>query len=54
MTRALRYSEEDYARGKLVVKIAAVTSAGALTAPDYVLAIDLAVRSVGLTREVNH
>ena len=31
-----------------------VISAGALTAADYVLATGLAVRSVGLTREVNH
>jgi NADPH:quinone reductase-like Zn-dependent oxidoreductase len=54
---ALRYFEEGHARGKLVIKIsAAVISAGALTADDYVLATGLwsAVRSVGRTREVNH
>jgi len=50
---ALRYFEEGHARGKLVIKIPAVISAGSLTAADYVLATGL-VRSVGLTREVNH
>jgi len=51
---ALRYFEDGHARGKLVIKIpAAVISAGALRAPDYALAIGLAVRSVGLTREMN-
>jgi NADPH:quinone reductase-like Zn-dependent oxidoreductase len=51
---ALRYFEEGHARGKLVITIpATVISAGALTAADYVLATGL-VRSVGLTREVNH
>src|SRR4029453_8280411 len=56
---ALRYFEEGHARGKLVIKIAAVvTSAGALTADEYVLATGLwpaeTVRSAGRTREVNH
>ena len=51
---ALRYFEEGHARGKLVIKIPAVISARALTAPDYVLATGLGMRSVGLTREVNH
>src|SRR5438552_12086920 len=52
---ALRYFEEGHARGKLVIKIpAAVISAGALTANDYVLATGLwSVRSVGRTREMN-
>jgi len=51
---ALRYFEEGHARGKLVIKIpAAVISAGTPTAPDYILATGLAVRSVSLTREVN-
>ena len=50
---ALRYFEEGHARGKLVIKIPAVISAGSLTAADYVLATGL-VPSVGLTREVNH
>ena len=52
-------SSEGHARGKLVIKIAAVvTSAGELTADEYVLATGLwateTVRSVGRTREVNH
>jgi len=52
---ALRYFEEGHARGKLVITIpATVISARALTAPDYVLATGLGMRSVGLTREVNH
>ena len=56
---ALRYFEEGHARGKLVIKIpAAVISVGALTADESVLATGLwpaeTVRSVGLTREVNH
>ena len=52
---ALRYFEEGHARGKLVIKIpAAVVTEGTLTAPDYVLATGLGMRSVGLTREVNH
>src|SRR3954453_17242744 len=52
---ALRYFEEGHARGKLVITIpAGVISAGALTTPDYVLATGLAVRTVGLTREVKH
>jgi NADPH:quinone reductase-like Zn-dependent oxidoreductase len=53
---ALRYFEERHARGKLVIKIpAAVISAGALTANDYVLATGLwSARSVGRTRGVNH
>jgi NADPH:quinone reductase-like Zn-dependent oxidoreductase len=56
---ALRYFEEGHARGKLVIKIAAVvTSAGGLTADEYVLATGLwpaeTVRSAGRTREVNH
>ena len=50
---ALRYFEEGHARGKLVIKIPAVISAGSLTAADYVLATGL-VRSVGLTMEANH
>ena len=50
---ALRYFEEGHARGKLVIKIPAAISAGALTAADFVLATGL-VPSVGLTREVNH
>ena len=56
---ALRYFEEGHARGKLVIKIAAVvTSADELTADEYVPATGLwateTVRSVGRTREVNH
>jgi len=52
---ALRYFEEGHDRGKLVITIpATVISARALTAPDYVLATGLGMRSVGLTREVNH
>ena len=56
---ALRYFEQGHARGKLVIKIAPdVTRAGELTADQYVLATGLwarkAVRSIGLTREVNH
>jgi len=51
---ALRYFEEGHARGKLVIKIPAVISARALTAPDSPFATGLAVRSVSLTREVNH
>ena len=56
---ALRYFEEGHARGKLVIKIAAVvTSAGELTSDEYVPATGLwateTVRSVGRTREVNH
>ena len=51
---ALRYFEEGHARGKLVITIpATVIRAGALTPADHVLATGL-VRSVGLTREVNH
>jgi NADPH:quinone reductase-like Zn-dependent oxidoreductase len=56
---ALRYFEEGHAQGKLVIKIAdVVTSTGELTSDEYVSATGLrateAVRSVGLTREVNH
>jgi NADPH:quinone reductase-like Zn-dependent oxidoreductase len=56
---ALRYFEEGHARGKLVIKIAAVvTSTGELTSDEYVPATGLwatqTVRSVGRTREVNH
>ena len=56
---AMRYFEEGHARGKLVIKIAAVvTSADALTSDEYVPAIVLwaagTVRSVGRTREANH
>ena len=56
---AVRYFEEGHARGKLVIKIAAVvTSADALTSGEYVPAIVLwaaeTVRSVGRTREANH
>jgi NADPH:quinone reductase-like Zn-dependent oxidoreductase len=55
---ALRYFNEGHARGKLVIKIAAVvTSAGELTAGEYVLATGSwsaeTVRSVGRTREMN-
>jgi NADPH:quinone reductase-like Zn-dependent oxidoreductase len=56
---ALRYFEEGHARGKLVIKIAAVVaSTDALTSDEYVPATGLwaaeTVRSVGRTREVNH
>src|SRR6478736_2629546 len=56
---ALRYFEEGHARGKLVIKIAAVvTSADELTSDEYVPATGLwareMVRSVGRTRAVNH
>ena len=56
---ALRYFEEGHARGKLVIKIAAVvTSINELTADEYVPATGLwateTMRSVGRTREVNH
>ena len=56
---ALRYFEEGHARGKLVIKIAAVvTRASELRANEYALATGLwsaeTVRSVGRTREVNH
>jgi NADPH:quinone reductase-like Zn-dependent oxidoreductase len=55
---ALRYFEQGHARGKLVIKIAAVVnSAAELPAEEYVLATGLwtteTVRSVGRTREVN-
>ena len=55
---ALRYFEEGHARGKLVIKIAAVvTSAGELTSDKCALATGLrpapTVRSVGRTREMN-
>ena len=56
---AVRYFEEGHARGKLVIKIAAVvTGADALTSNEYVPATGLwateTVRSIGRTREVNH
>jgi NADPH:quinone reductase-like Zn-dependent oxidoreductase len=56
---ALRYFEEGHARGKLVIKIAAVViNIGELTSDEYVPATALwateRVRSVGRTREVNH
>jgi NADPH:quinone reductase-like Zn-dependent oxidoreductase len=55
---ALRYFEEGHARGKLVIKIAAVvTSTDELTSDEYVPATLWAtetVRSVGRMREVNH
>jgi glycine/D-amino acid oxidase-like deaminating enzyme len=56
---ALRYFEEGHARGKLVIKIAAVVSStGELTSDEYVPATGLwaaeTVRSVGRTREMNH
>jgi len=56
---ALRYFEEGHARGKLVIKIAAVVaSAGELASDEYVPATGLwateTVRSVGRTREMNH
>jgi NADPH:quinone reductase-like Zn-dependent oxidoreductase len=56
---ALRYFEEGHARGKLVIKIAAVvTSVGELASNEYVRATGLwaaeATRSIGLTKEVNH
>ena len=56
---ALRYFEEGHARGKLVVKIGAVVaSTGELTSDEYIPATGFwatqPVRSVGLTREVNH
>ncbi|HEY4756931.1 MAG TPA: NAD(P)-dependent alcohol dehydrogenase, partial [Chthoniobacterales bacterium] len=56
---ALRYFEEGHARGKLVIKIAAiVTGVGKLASHEYVRATGLwateTTRSVGLTREVNH
>jgi glycine/D-amino acid oxidase-like deaminating enzyme len=56
---ALRYFEEGHARGKLVIKIAAVvTSINKLTADEYVSATGLwateTMRSLGRTREVNH
>jgi len=56
---ALRYFSEGHARGKLVITIDAEgSSAGQLTADQYVLATDLCsaetVRSIGRTREVNH
>src|SRR6188472_908706 len=56
---ALRYFEEAHARGKLVVKIAAVVAdTGELTSDEYIPATGFwatqPVRSVGLTREVNH
>ena len=56
---ALRYFEEGHARGKLVIKIGAVvTDTGELTSDEYIPATGFwatqPVRSVGLTREVNH
>ena len=56
---ALRYFEEGHARGKLVIKIAAVvTSAGELTSDEYVPPTGFwateTMRSVGRMREVNH
>src|SRR4051812_27056035 len=56
---ALRYFEEGHARGKLVIKIAAVvTGMGELTSDEYVRATGLwateTTRSIGLTRQVNH
>src|SRR4051794_28603583 len=56
---ALRYFEEGHARGKLVIKIAAVvTGVGELTSDEYVRATGLwaaeTTHSIGLTREVNH
>ncbi|HEY4639270.1 MAG TPA: NAD(P)-dependent alcohol dehydrogenase [Candidatus Udaeobacter sp.] len=56
---ALRYFEEGHARGKLVIKIAAVvTGMGELTSDEYVRATGLwaaeTTHSIGLTREVNH
>ena len=55
---ALRYFSEGHARGKLVIKIDTDgSSAGQLTADQYVLATDLCstetMRSVGQMREVN-
>ena len=56
---ALRYFEEGHARGKLVIKIGAVvTGTGELRSGEYIPATGFwatqPVRSVGLTREVNH
>src|SRR3954451_19014116 len=56
---ALRYFEVGHARGKLVIKIAAVvTGMGELTSDEYVRATGLwateTTRSIGLTRQVNH
>jgi NADPH:quinone reductase-like Zn-dependent oxidoreductase len=56
---ALRYFEQGHARGKLVIKIAAVvTGAGALMSGEYVRAARLwateAMHGICLTGEVNH
>jgi len=56
---ALRYFEEGHARGKLVIKIAAVmTNTGEVTSNEYVPLTGFwaaeRVRSVGRTREVNY